>query len=546
MNARTVLAGVVHLVILIASAGFAAAGGSPKPAKPLCEVHAGDARILVKGQVLTPEAVIDRGQVLIAPDGTIACVGTSCRANGATEIACRDGVVSPGLVNAHDHLTFDHNPPHVQTAERYEHRHDWRLGLRGHTQIIAPGGGSTQQQQWTELRFVMAGATSTIGAGGSPGLLRNLDVASRLEGLAGTAVAARAFPLDDSSGIFRTADCDYGTAPDAALPPSGGAYLPHVAEGIDHEAQNEFRCLTDASYDTTPQAGGGGTSANLLSARTAIVGGVGLDAADFAAMAANDTKLVWSPRSNVALYGNTSPVTAAARAGVTIALGTDWLVSGSMNVLRELQCADQLNRNHLAGFFDDRDLWRMATVNAAAAAGLAGSIGAIAVGRVADIAIFDGRTHAAWRAVIDAEPKDVALVLRGGVPLYGDRAVLDGIAGTASCDAVSVCGIDKRVCVSRETGLSLGALASLNGGAYPLFFCGVPADEPSCTPTRAMSVGGSTIYSGVPTASDADGDGVADAFDDCPATFDPVRPMDVGIQSDSDGDGIGDVCDLAP
>src|SRR6185503_15976230 len=39
--------------------------------------------------------------------------------------------------------------------------------------------------------------------------------------------------------------------------------------------------------------------------------------------------------------------------------------------------------------------------------------------------------------------------------------------------------------------------------------------------------------------SDRDGDGVPNATDRCPDTFDPA-------QADSDGDGDGDACDCAP
>ena len=39
-------------------------------------------------------------------------------------------------------------------------------------------------------------------------------------------------------------------------------------------------------------------------------------------------------------------VTAYKQMGVTIALGTDWLPSGSMNMLRELQCADYMNATY--------------------------------------------------------------------------------------------------------------------------------------------------------------------------------------------------------
>jgi hypothetical protein len=54
------------------------------------------------------------------------------------------------------------------------------------------------------------------------------------------------------------------------------------------------------------------------------------------------------------------------------------------------------------------------------------------------------------------------------------------------------------------------------------------------------------VYSGVASATDADGDGIDDAMDLCPKVFDPIRPMDGGKQADADGDGVGDACDPCP
>ena len=48
-------------------------------------------------------------------------------------IACPAGVISPGLVNPHEHLTYQNNPPIVH-AEKYENRSDWQ-GARGHTRL---------------------------------------------------------------------------------------------------------------------------------------------------------------------------------------------------------------------------------------------------------------------------------------------------------------------------------------------------------------------------------------------------------------------------
>src|SRR5690606_25598277 len=98
------------------------------------------------------------------------------------------------------------------------------------------------------------------------------------------------------------------------------------------------------------------------------------------------TTLIWSPRSNVTLYGDTAVVTAAHRLGARIALGTDWMPTGSMNMQRELKCADSLNQDYYDGYFSDRELWRMVTLYAAQAAAMDDAIGELCEGLVADIA----------------------------------------------------------------------------------------------------------------------------------------------------------------
>ncbi len=514
------------------------------PAAPaLCTVTAGDARKLVTGTLLTPTGVVANGQVAISATGSITCVGASCSAGGETVIACPMGVISPGLINTHDHITFTQNSPYTDTGERYEHRHDWRLGRRGHTRLTTPGGASGDQVRWGELRFLLGGATSIVGSGGAAGLLRNLDQASNQEGLGQPAVQFETFPLDDSSGTQLTATCNYGTGPDTAASIAAyAAYEPHVAEGIDSASRNEFLCTSSDTYDTMAP----GLSHDLVQPQTAMIHGVGLRPFDYGVMALDGTALIWSPRSNITLYGDTAPAPVAARMGVQIALGTDWTPTGSMNLLRELDCADFINRTYWAGYFTDEALWQMVTGNAAAVTATDDVIGSIAVGRVADLAVFDGRVNAGYRAVIDAEPKDVALVLRGGKPLYGEAATIAALVPTG-CDVVDVCGNSKQVCLMSEINKTYPQLqAAVGGTAYPAFFCGTPMNEPSCVARRSVAVAGSTIYTGVGTAADTDGDGVANGSDSCPTVFNPVRPVDSGAQGDADNDTAGDVCDVCP
>ncbi len=508
-----------------------------------CSITPGSASKLIKGQVLTPNKVFHGGQVAVDPQGSITCVGCDCAQGGETVISCPDGAISPGLINTHDHITFTQNNPYNDTGVRYEDRQQWRKGLDGKPKIASSGGASADQIRWGELRFLMGGATSIVGSGGQPGLLRNLDQAANQEGLNQKAVNFDTFPLDDSGGTRRTGDCNYGGMPTtAANIAQHDAYEPHTAEGINATARNEFQCQSSDAFDTSAP----GTSNNITLGKTAMIHAIGLQPADYGTMATAGTALIWSPRSNITLYGETARVSTAARLGVEIALGTDWMPTGSMNMLRELACADDFNKKYLDGYFTDVQLWQMVTVNAASVSATDDAIGLLAPGKVADISIFTRHDKPGYRAVIEAEPKDVALVMRGGKVLYGDDAVVTG-STMAACDAVDVCGVAKKVCLMAEVGKTYSALKTSAGvNTYPAFTCGVPMNEPSCTPKRPTAVQGSTIYTGVATAEDSDGDGIPNTADNCAKVFNPARPVDTGTQGDADQDMQGDACDPCP
>ena len=507
-----------------------------------CDVVAGGTSRLIKGNVLTPDTVYIGGQVAVDDTGHITCVGCDCAVGGETTITCPDGVVSPGLINTHDHITYTQNLPYVDTThERYDDRQQWRKGGNGHTKILSAGSATAAQVSWGELRFLMGGATSIVGSGGQKGLLRNLDQAANLEGLTKKAVTFDTFPLDDGSGTQRNGDCNYGgtaTTSDSLM--AIDAYEPHTSEGIDVFAHNEFLCESSASFDIAAP----GVSYDLAISKTTMIHGIGLFAQDYSTMASNGVGLIWSPRSNITLYGDTARVSMASRLGINIALGTDWMPSGSMNLLRELKCADSFNRTYLGNYFNDKQMWAMVTSNAAAVAKMDDVIGVLATGHQADISIFAGHGKD-YRAVIDAAPADVALVMRGGKVLYGD----DNLVGTLAtqCDQIDVCHSPKQVCLTTEVGKTYQALMSAAGAVYPAFSCDpTPMNEPTCTPSRPTAVNMSSIYTGATSATDTDGDGIPDSMDKCPTVFDPIRPMDNGVQADTDGDGVGDACDPCP
>gem|GEM_PF-1915018 len=552
-----------------AGAGGEGGAGSPLTAcAPLlpassgvgrCTVEVGStAALLLVADLVTPEEVIERGQLLVDGTGRIACVGCDCARvdPGATRVLCPDAVAAPGLVNAHDHAGWMNGEPFdgddfvdltgaplaADPRTRFEHRNDWReAGNERLPKIAAPGGGATLAEKiHGELRFALGGATTSFASARLTGILRDVDDASltdeRTRNVDGHAFATyETFPLGAS--VQAASGCG-----GYALRGPVGSYpwVPHVAEGIDATARNELLCLTGlvpGGFD-------------VLDARTAIIHGVALLARDVAYLAAVGTKVIWSPRSNLALYGDTARVTVMDRLGVTLGLGTDWLPTGSMNMLRELGCADEFNRAHLDGYFDDAALVAMATSGAAAALGYDDALGRLAVGRVGDVAVFARRGRPPHRAVLEADEGDVVLVLRGGAPTVGDAALVAALA--EDCDPIGdVCGVPKRACLLRDTGARWDAVvAAVGPDAYPLFGCGAPPGEVTCVPSRSLPedavVGPSSRYSGQSVADDLDGDGIADTVDLCPTVFDPVRPLDQGAQADADGDGVGDACDPCP
>jgi cytosine/adenosine deaminase-related metal-dependent hydrolase len=190
------IAGAFTLAFLLLFLGRREAGAT---ATPPCAVHRGHiAGLVIEATVLTPSGVEPHGSVRVGADGRIVCVGIACglHAGDVSIIRCPADVLSPGLINTHDHIDFAGVAPRPDTGERFAHRHEWRLGLDGHHRLENfTNDRDTRVIAWGELRFLAGGTTSTVGEAMAPGLLRNLDFAAGLEGLPVTPVTYRIFPL---------------------------------------------------------------------------------------------------------------------------------------------------------------------------------------------------------------------------------------------------------------------------------------------------------------------------------------------------------------
>jgi 5-methylthioadenosine/S-adenosylhomocysteine deaminase len=259
---------------------------------------------------------------------------------------------------------------------------------------------------------------------GAASLARNLDVDPGLGPRLGK-ILYNVFPLQMSTEALAEADAALSSKP-------RGALLIHLAEGApgDASATREFQMLK---------------ARGLLRPGVSLIHAVAIKPEGFAEMAAHDVGFIWSPRSNVELYGDTANVAAAKAANVLIALAPDWSPTGSDGLLAELNYASMWNQTQKPPLFTERELVLMATANPAKLVNLSAEIGSLAAGHAADLMVLhkDGANkHDAYWTLTHASPADIELVVIGGSALYGDPALMDQYS-SASTEKLSICGASK-------------------------------------------------------------------------------------------------------
>jgi cytosine/adenosine deaminase-related metal-dependent hydrolase len=417
--------------------------------------------ILLIGTVIGESGPFE-GQVLTLPDGTIGCAepGAACEADPAAAGVARvtiDGVISPGLVDTHNHILFDiFDDSDWLPKQLYQNHDDWTKDTNEPrytvmvdvkqcledasqgkpvwcpTKFDGTGNLKCEMEKWGEMKGLAAGTTSIVGLPGTglpcyQSLARTID--TQFNGLATDKVQTAA--ITPSKATADGVCANYASGKTAA-------YLIHVGEGLDAAALAEFTKL--GTITTTPGC--------LYAPQTAITHGTAFTATEFAAMKAKEMKLTWSPASNVALYGATTNVPLALDNGILVALAPDWSMGGSQNMLDELRFAKKYSDTKWAGRLTPQDLHTMATKNGAIILGLSDKIGTIKKGMLADIFAVRGARTAPYDTIVGASAKDVALTMVGGKVLYGDTSLRAVGAGGASCEDFDACGTPKFLCVA--------------------------------------------------------------------------------------------------
>lgn len=222
------------------------------------------------------------------------------------------------------------------------------------------------------------------------------------------------------------------------------AVIAHLAEGRRDDEYNK------KEYEIVKMLG-------LNFPKMNFVHGVGIPEKDFPELAQKDIGLIWSPFSNLILYSQTLNVGAAIKSGVNVAIGSDWVPTGTKSVLEEAKIA----RNYIIKDFDkeglvdiftdktgkiekiDEELFKMMTENPAKMLSHSEikkgtvtkknptgyeetAIGILAEGAMGSVIVVSYQDKNPYTNLVKfTDEKHINMVVVDGNPVYGNKSYFD-------------------------------------------------------------------------------------------------------------------------
>ena len=362
------------------------------------------------------------------------------------------GTIYPGLIELHNHLSYNALPLWSPVPKRFQHRGQWpnhkdyRPLISGPMTVL----GSYRDAQglspflaplvrYVECKCLLGGVTTSQGVM----LSSNAGIQRYYRGVVRNVERTDDPDLPEAQGRIPDIDAKDARRFLSRLKKEDSCFLLHLSEGLTDPtkplspARKHFLALEVAPDEWA-----------LTNVFTGIHA-AGLLPQDFEVLASHGSSIVWSPLSNLLLYGSTARVDAARSAGVTIGLGSDWSPTGSKNLFGEMKVAWLYGQQALKGQLSARDIVAMATRDAARILKWESVLGSIEAGKRADLVVIDGITGDPYDAFIRAKETELRLVMINGVARYGVAEVMQRLA--PSDQTVRVGGQTRRLFLKQET-----------------------------------------------------------------------------------------------
>lgn len=365
-------------------------------------------------------------------------------------------ILSSGFIDLHGHLKYNVIPLWSEAHGQFGNRFQWR-GMSGYKKNVTgplnnPALGEAsdasslycQTYQYAEIKALAGGVTSVQGIGQdstcTKGILaRNVEIEEDYN-LATDAKASMEIvnpeaavlfsekvfpsmiqnkksmnevlePLQTTEGALNSRQTQFLESLKSYLGyftrmlPEGDlrGLIVHLSEGRSTDQYNKLE------YKFANKLG-------LAKKGLVVIHGVGMDEKDLADAASKNISLVWSPFSNLILYGDTLNPELAFKHNVNVTLGSDWTPSGTKNLLDEVKIARRYAQSKGMTQVTDKKLYEMMTINPAKALRLADRLGRLEEGFLADIVAIRLKSTKTnpYTQIVTAQQSDIQYVMVGG------------------------------------------------------------------------------------------------------------------------------------
>ena len=405
-----------------------------------------DRPLLLRGTIVQPDGTgLDR--YVLVENGRIVSVSRRrpplTRNAVLVELGNNDWIY-PGLVDLHTHTDYNMLPLWKTDKAPFNNRFAWR-GDADYKMVVSGGHDLIVKQQRTAVAVfaelqAIAGGTATIqesqplesnqGGDGNPLLCRGTGTPSDL----GLGVKQVLSVVD----FFRPNPTGDGADPqqkklDQYLSLRGAgtlqATLAHLAEGRSGFGNDKgVDPYSRLEFETLMRHAAFADAAAVRSSPLALIhcSGIDVDNPDHINfLRERNISVIWSPVSNLLLYGDTLDVEKLVSEGINVAVGSDWSPSGSKHLWEEAKFI-RFYFEAIGSLVSDEQVFQMVTTNAARCLGLK-TVGRIEPDCFADFFILRSPLESdnALEVFFKTTDRDVRAVLIGGRPVYGVREFLN-------------------------------------------------------------------------------------------------------------------------
>lgn len=380
------------------------------------------------------------GRVYIDDSGAIVRItpgntGAPAGFTNAPVIDVGDSFVLPGFIDLHNHIGYNTLPLWAEPAQSqaWTHHKSWTRAPSYASSISWPANALVQAAPEATLAYVqlraMVGGTTAI-QGWPTANRAHVQVLRDIDG-------ETANTTNQNLIFTSTLTLDpLALAKKAQAVTQGAGFIYHCGEG--QTGSIVAREFVDAA------------NAGCLERTMICIHCNSLSAADWKRWPkAKAGAVVWSPFSNLWLYGQTTDIQAARAQDIHVCIGSDWGPSGTKNVQGEIKVAKLVSQKQ--GFsLTDQELVAMITTNPGDTLSSCWhkTVGRLEEGAFADLTVLRRKGNASvWAQVVASTELDVQLVVSKGITRYGDAALLS-VAQQVQSSPITIAGIKRRFAIA--------------------------------------------------------------------------------------------------